>query len=114
MGSGNGSGLVTRQRAFAAVVIGIEEDDVPGPWKKLDGVRDTAVRVARAIGVEPFTLRDGGTAAEAPRAIKDAIHAIPERATLLVHWVGHGVSAGDQHYLICRDSPGPGQLNAYA
>ena len=101
------------ERAFRAIVIGIEEYDDARAWKTLRGVREAAARVAAAIGVEPLDLPLGGLKDEAPRALKAAINAIPERATLFVHWIGHGVTSGDQHYLVCRDSPGPGRLDSY-
>ena len=88
------------ERAFRAIVIGIEEYDDARAWKTLRGVREAAARVAAAIGVEPLDLPLGGLKDEAPRALKAAINAIPERATLFVHWIGHGVTSGDQHYLV--------------
>lgn len=32
----------------------------------------------------------------------------------MLHWIGHGVTDGDQHYLVCRDSPAPGNLDGYS
>jgi len=100
------------ERAFQSIVIGIEEYDDPS-WKTLPGVSLTAARVAKALGGEPLPLPEGGGKGETPRTLKEAIKQIPERATLFVHWIGHGVTAGDQHYLICRDSPPPNSLDGY-
>ncbi len=58
-------------------------------------------------------LPGGGGKDETPRSLKEAIKHIPERATLFVHWIGHGVTAADQHYLICRDSPPPNLLDGF-
>ncbi len=100
------------ERAFQSIVIGIEEYDDPS-WKTLPGVSQTAARVAKALGGEPLPLPDGGGKNETPRTLKEAIKQIPERATLFVHWIGHGVTAGDQHYLICNDSPPPNSLDGF-
>jgi uncharacterized caspase-like protein len=56
-------------------------------------------------------LPEGGGKDETPRALKEVIAQVPERATLFVHWIGHGVTAKADHYLICRDSPPPGKLD---
>ncbi len=98
------------ERAFKLIVIGIEEYDDPS-WKTLPGVTQTAARVAKALGGEPLLLPKSGGKGEAPRALKEAIQQIPERATLFVHWIGHGVTAANHHYLICRDSPHPDLLD---
>lgn len=100
------------ERPFKAIVVGIETYDDTQTWKTLHGVGDIAVRVAMALGTEPLALPEGGLKNEVPQALKAAINALPERATLLVHWIGHGVTA-DQHYLICRDSPKPAGLDVY-
>ena len=100
-------------REFRAIIVGIEDYDVPSTWKTLTGVRATASRIAKALGAVPLQLPDGGTKVEARGALTDTINAIPERSTLFVHWIGHGVTAGDRHYLVCRDSPAPDKLNAY-
>jgi hypothetical protein len=76
-------------REFRAIVIGIEEYDDQQTWKRLPGVAATASRVARLLGADPLPLPRGGSKDEAPRALKDAIKAIPERSTLFVHWIGH-------------------------
>uniref|UniRef100_UPI000A5390A3 hypothetical protein n=1 Tax=Novosphingobium lentum TaxID=145287 RepID=UPI000A5390A3 len=103
------------EREFRAVIIGIEDYDDTENWRKLDGVRATAARVATALGTQPLLLPHGGRNDEAPRALREAIKAIPERSTLLLHWIGHGVTTGDnQHYLICKDSPGPDELDGFA
>ena len=99
-------------RPFKAIVVGIEMYEDAQTWKTLHGVGDIAARVARSLGAQPLALPYGGLKNEAPKAIKDAINALPERATLFLHWIGHGVTA-DQHYLICRDSPGPAKLDGF-
>ncbi|WP_156254674.1 WD40 repeat domain-containing protein [Sandarakinorhabdus oryzae] len=104
---------MTEARQFRAIVVGIETYDDKQVWKTLTGVGQTAARVARALNAEPLALPNGGLKDEAPRALKDAIKAIPDRATVFLHWIGHGVSAGDQHYLVCRDSPEPSALDSY-
>ena len=91
------------ERAFQAIVIGIEEYEDPS-WKRLPGVSQTAARVAKALGGEPLPLPNGGTKNEAPDKLEEAIKKLPERAALFVHWIGHGVTS-EEHFLICRDSP---------
>ena len=94
------------ERAFKPIIIGIEEYDDPF-WKTLPEVSKIAARVAKALGAESLPLPRGGAKSEALQALKEEIKNIPERATLFIHWIGHGVT-DDQHYLICRDSPPPG------
>ena len=43
-------------RPFRAIIVGIEDYDRADSWGKLDGVRETAARVAAVLGTSVLPL----------------------------------------------------------
>ena len=95
-------------RGFVPIVVAISEYD-DSAWKTLP-VTDIANKLAEVFGAVPLTFSKGASANEVRDIIVKAINDLPDRSTLLLYWIGHGISVGGQHYLICKDSPA-GKIN---